>query len=192
MSDFSFEDTPLGCIEDRERIFTGNYLKLVRLNVRLPDGRDAGREIVCVRNAVAVLPMDVGKRVHLVRQYRPAIDRTIVEIPAGLIDPGETAETAALRECEEETGYRPKRLRRLIYYAHAEGYSTGFITAFLGTGLVFTGIDNPDSTEIIDRIEMSFNELLDAIASGEIVDSKTILSAVLTRELISSGELEYS
>ena len=185
-------NVPLGTIAERTRIFTGNYLKLDRVDVCLPDTRIAAREIVCVRHAVAVLPMDSNGRVHLVRQYRPAIDRTIVEIPAGLIDSDETPEEAAARECEEETGYRPRYLRKLIYYAHAEGYSTGFITAYAGTDLVFTGIDNPDSTEILDRIEMSFDALLAAISSGDIVDSKTILSTVLTRDLISGGLFKYT
>lgn len=181
------EIVPLGVLHDRNRIFTGTYLKLDRLDVRLPDGRVAVREVVCVPHAVAVLPVDSFGSVHLVRQFRPAIGRTIIEIPAGLIDQGETPEDAAFRECEEETGYRPRSLRKLIFYAHAEGYSNGFITAYVGTDLVFTGKDNPDSTEIIDRIEMSFEDLLTAVSAGEIVDSKTILSTVLTRDLIADG-----
>ncbi len=111
----------------RKTLFKGCYLTLERLDIRLPNGEKAIREVVRVRDAAAVLPVDEKGQVHLVRQRRPAIGRTIVEVPAGLLDQGESAEEAAVRECEEETGYRPRQLIRLLTYAHAEGYSTGFI-----------------------------------------------------------------
>ena len=91
----------------RRRIFKGKYIKLDSLRIRLPDGRIGEREIVSVRDAVGVLPVDADGRVHLVRQSRPAVSRILTEIPAGLIDEGETPEEAARRECEEETGLRP-------------------------------------------------------------------------------------
>ncbi len=169
----------------RDRIFEGKYLTLERLAVELPDGRIADREIVRVKNAVAVLPLDHDGKVHLVRQYRPAIERAILEVPAGLLDAGETPEDAARRECEEETGFRPHHLRRLIHYAHVEGYSDGFTTLFLGSELEWTGKENPDSTEIIERVAIPFEELIRRVETNQICDSKTILCALLTRHVIS-------
>jgi len=170
-------------IETRSVLFRGRYLLLERLNLSL-DGRKAGiREIVRVPDAAAVLPLDRDKTVHLVRQFRPAVNRVLLEIPAGLISKGESAGETAARECEEETGVRPRRLRRLITYAHAEGYSTGFITLFLGTDLEYTGSVQLDASEHLYPVRLPFQELIHKVDSGEIVDSKTILSTLLTREI---------
>ncbi len=171
-------------ISGRGRLFSGSYMDLERIHVVLPDGREAHREIVRVRDAVAVLPMDIKGSVHLVRQFRPAIEKTITEIPAGLIDTGESAEDAARRECEEETGYRPGTLRQLLTYAHAEGYSTGFMTLFLGSDLTFTGFSNPDSTEALTRMSLPFETLLSMVRNNEFCDSKTILSTLLAHTIL--------
>lgn len=165
----------------RELLFQGNYLNLESLDVQLPDGRTGKREIVRVKDAVAVLPMDNAGNVFLVKQHRPAIDRTLLEIPAGLIDEEEQAEEAAVRECEEETGYRPETVKPLLTYAHAEGYSTGFITLFLGTDLIHTGNVQLDATEYLELLKVPFEELVQRVRRNEIIDSKTILSVILTK-----------
>ncbi|MDM7926194.1 MAG: NUDIX hydrolase [bacterium] len=173
----------------KERVYSGSYLSLDRLTVRLPDGRNAEREVVAVQDAVAILPVDPQGHVRLVRQHRPAIGRTLIEAPAGLIHPGEDPAEAAKRECEEETGFRPGEVRRLISYAHAEGYSTGFITLYLGTGIRETGPLRPDATEFLEPVVLPFQTLRDMVRRGEIVDSKTILCVLLAESLIvpSSG-----
>ena len=166
-------------VTSRRMIFRGKYLHLEMLHVKLKDGRRGEREIVRVPDAVAVLPVEEDGTVHLVRQHRPAIGRTLLEIPAGLLDVGEDEEGAALRECEEETGYVPGRLERILSYAHAEGYSTGFITLFLGTDLSYTGNQQFDSSEYVEPVRMPYEALLRRVKNGEFVDSKTILCAIL-------------
>jgi ADP-ribose pyrophosphatase len=188
MNHHSDETDPLDePVLKRERVFKGGYLSLDRLTVRLPDGRTAQREVVAVQDAVAILPVDPEGRVRLVRQHRPAIGRTILEAPAGLIQTGEDAAEAAKRECEEETGVRPAEARRLITYAHAEGYSTGFITLFLGTGLEETGPPRPDATEFVEPVDLPFAELKEMVRKGEIVDSKTILCVLLSEPFVVPG-----
>ena len=169
---------------NRIKVFDGKYLQVDRLIVSLPDGRRVERETVTVRDSVAVLPMEADRFVHLVRQHRPAIGKTILEVPAGLIDPGESKEEAAVRECEEETGYRPGALRELITYAHAEGYSTGFMTLFLGTNLKQIGHVRPDPNEFIESVTMPFDELLGLVHSNQIFDSKTILCVLLSGKIL--------
>ncbi|NQT25419.1 NUDIX hydrolase [candidate division KSB1 bacterium] len=169
-------------IQKLEKIYSGSYMDVEKQFLRLPDGREAVREIVHVRNAVAVLPILSSGDVVLVRQYRPAIQKTILEIPAGLLDDGEDEESAAKRECEEETGYRPKKLQRLLHYAHAEGYSTGWITLFVATDFEQTGQISLDNTEHLEPVQMSFTELQNLVLQNEIVDSKTILSAILAEK----------
>jgi ADP-ribose pyrophosphatase len=180
-------DDPLyESVVSRDRIFDGKFLHIDRLTVRLPDGRAGEREVVAMRDAVAVLPMDAEGTVHLVRQHRPAIDRTLLEVPAGLIDAGEDPSAAAVRECEEETGLRPEKLRELISYAHAEGYSTAFVTLFWGTDLNRMGRVRLDANEFVEPVAMQFDELLALVRSNQIVDSKTILCALMVREMFRS------
>jgi ADP-ribose pyrophosphatase len=167
-------------VQKRERVYAGSYLNLDRLTIRLPNGKKAFREIVNVRNAVAILPVDRDGTVYLVRQHRPAIKRTIIEIPAGVVDgKTESLEKCARRECEEETGIVPGKLLRLLTYSHAEGYSTGFITLFLATHLKHTGKLNLDQTEFVEQVKMPFDKLIRLIEKGVIFDSKTILGAIL-------------
>ncbi len=167
----------------REKIYKGKYLDLEKCFIELPDGKEGIREIVCVKNAVAVLPIDENRDVFLVRQHRAAIGRTILEIPAGLIDEGEEPEDSAIRECEEEIGFRPGKLTELLTYSHAEGYSTGFITLYLGTDLKFTGRTFLDNSEFLEIVKMPYDLLVEDIARNRFVDSKTILSVMLSREI---------
>ena len=171
-------------IVKRQSIFRGRYLRLERLKVKLPNGQFGEREIVRVRDAVAVLPLTEDMNVYLVRQYRPAVERTLLEIPAGLLDDQENTKDAAVRECEEETGYRPGQLKELITYAHAEGYSTGFVTLFLGTDLKYTGKIHLDATEFVEPVCMPFDELVRLVKENHIIDSKTILSTLLIEKLL--------
>ena len=170
-------------IVKRETRYAGRYIELQELTVRLPDGRTASREVVRVRDAVAVLPLDQEERVYLVRQHRPAVEKTLLEAPAGLIDPGEEPEEAAVRECEEEIGFRPGRLIRLVRYAHAEGYSSGFITLFIGTDLEPSGPLRLDETEHLENVRIPFSDLLERVRSNEIQDSKTILASLFWAEM---------
>lgn len=174
-----FTDPLFEPVLSRERVFEGKYLHLDRLRVRLPDQTETDREVVVVRDAVGVLPLEPDGTVHLIRQHRPAIGKTLIEVPAGLLDEEESSLEAAQRECEEETGYRPGSLISLITYAHAEGYSTGFVTLFLGKDLIHTGRIRLDRTEFIEPVTMSLSDLIGLIKSQKIFDSKTILCGLL-------------
>ena len=171
----------------RRELFRGGYLRLEELAIRLPDGRSGRREVVAVRDAVAVLPVGSAGNVHLVRQHRAAIGRTILEAPAGVIEPGEDPQAAARRECEEEIGLRPQRLLPLITYAHAEGYSTGFITLYIGLDLQEVRSPGLDETEILQHVVLPFAELLAKVRSNEIVDSKTILTTLYWQRMSEGG-----
>ena len=168
-------------ILNRELLYTGSYLTLEKLQVRLPNRQVCDREVVRVKNAVAVLPVNEKGNVHLVRQFRPAIEQLILEVPAGLMDGDENPEQTALRECEEETGYRPRKLQKLLTYAHAEGYSTGFITLFLGTELEYTGNIHLDNSEFLELVMVPFAELVYRVQTNQIIDSKTILCTLLSQ-----------
>jgi ADP-ribose pyrophosphatase len=166
-------------VKKRTTVFHGGYLDTELWEVTLADGKPATREIVRVKNAVAVFMTDDRNRVCLVKQHRPAIGRTILEVPAGLVDKGEDLEAAALRETEEETGWRPAGLEKLLAYAHSEGYSTGWITLFRSLRPVHTGKIKLDPTERLEAVWVTWDELEEMIKKNEIVDSKTLLSFFL-------------
>jgi len=159
-------------------VYRGKYVQAEERLVRLPDGREAVREIVRPPDAVGVLPIDTDGTVHLVRQYRQAIERVILEIPAGIINPGESKEDTGRRECEEETGVRPEKMEWLFRYYHSVGFSTGTIEVYLGTELRKDSSLLPDDGEFIERVRMPFDELYRLAEDGKIVDSKTILAVL--------------
>jgi ADP-ribose pyrophosphatase len=174
-------------------VYQGRYLRTEEQTVRLPDGREALREIVSPPDAVAVLPISDDGRVHLIRQYRTAIRQVTIEIPAGIINPGESPEETGRRECEEETGrreceeetgFRPGRLERMFGYYHSVGFSTGRIEVYLGTGLTAAPHARPDDGEHLERLVIPFDEFYEQAVDGRIVDSKTILSALWYRHRI--------
>lgn len=94
-------------------IFNGRIIALQVDDVVLPDGQQAKREIVKHPGAVALIPVTVEGKIILVRQFRKALERTIIEIPAGRIEPGEDPKLTAIRELEEETGLGTKEITYL-------------------------------------------------------------------------------
>lgn len=129
------------------------------------------------KDSVTILPILDDGRVILERQYRPAIKQYLYEIPAGLIENGEMPQRAAIRELEEETGYKAKSLKLLFAAYPSPGVKTEFSTCYLATGLVKTKT-NMDADEIITIRKVKLNDLVKMIEKNQIIDVKTI-AAVL-------------
>ncbi|MEW6324738.1 MAG: NUDIX hydrolase [Nitrospirota bacterium] len=163
-------------------VFQGRYVSAEVRTVRLPDGREATREIVSPPDAVGILPIDEAGTVYLVRQYRSALGRAILEIPAGIIDPGETPEQTGRRECEEEVGMAPGRMTRLCRFYHSVGFSTGCIELYWATELAPSSRTHVEAGECLERVAMPFAELVRLVDGGEIVDSKTLLAVLWHRQ----------
>ncbi len=160
-------------------VFSGHLIDVRTETVKLPSGKTAEREVVVHPEVVAMIPvLDDGKLV-LVRQYRAAVTRSMLEVPAGGIDPGESPEEAARREMIEETGYRVARLERIYGFYSSPGFCTEYMHL-----LVCTGLEAGPSTEETDQIEVVSLGLEDAIGriGGEIVDAKSILALLYWRE----------
>ena len=169
-------------VKSRESIYDGSYLSFERWKVELPDKTTAFREIVIPRHAVAVVPVDDNQQVHLVRHARVAVNDILVEIPAGIIDENELPEETARRELVEEIGLYPNNLIKLITYYHAEGYSTGNITIFLGTELEKRESETNDHTEFLEHVTFPFDEVMSWIPQGKIKDSKTLLGMMFAQK----------
>lgn len=166
----------------RTVVYQGKYIRTEEQIVRLPDGSEGLREIVSPPDAVGILPIDSKGRVYLVRQYRPAIRQITLEIPAGILEPGESPAETARRECEEEAGMRPERLDFLFRYYHSVGFSTGKIEVFLGRDLRSSPHAHSDPGEFIEVVLLPFEEVYQQGLSGKIIDSKTLLALLWYRQ----------
>lgn len=154
-------------------IYQGRVVRLRVDAVRLPNGRETTREIVEHDDCVAVIALDADGRVLLVKQFRKAVGRELLEIPAGGIDPGESPEEAVSREMREETGYLPRRMERLGGFYSAPGYATEYLYLYLATDLIPSQLFAED-TEGISLVRVAPEEVPGLINSGSICDAKSI------------------
>lgn len=162
----------------REPIYEGRIVKLYVETVRLPNGEEARREIIRHQGAVAIVPLDAEKRVTLVRQFRLAAGRHLLEIPAGTLEPGEEPLICAERELQEEAGLFPGKLESLGGIFVAPGYSSEYIHLFLATDLRPSRLEG-DADEFLEVSSLPLEEALALIDAGEINDGKTITALLL-------------
>lgn len=145
------------------------------------------RTIVAHKGAVAILPVLKNDRIILLKQYRPALDKTIYEVPAGTLEKGENPLLCARRELEEETGYRAKKFKKVISVYIAPGYSTEILTVFIATDLS-RGNFSPEKYESIKPIEIPFDKAISYIKSGKISDAKTIISLLYYSSFLKNNQ----
>ena len=166
-------------------LFEGKIISLRVEEVELPDGKRAKRELVDHPGAVAIIPItDEGKLV-LVEQYRKALNRSIVEIPAGKIEPGEDIELTAKRELEEETGFGSNQFNYFQSFATSPGFANEIIHIFVAQGLY--KIDKPaagDEDEFIHMIECTLEEAEEMVLDERIYDAKTAFAILHAKKLL--------
>jgi ADP-ribose pyrophosphatase len=153
-------------------IFSGRAVKLRVDTVRLSDGRETTREIVEHEDCVAVVAVDGGD-ILLERQFREAVGKELLEIPAGGIDPGEKPEDAVRREMREETGFLPRRVTLLGGFYSSPGYSNEYLYLYLAIELVSSPLRAEDTDSIV-IVRATPEEVVKLIKSGGIVDAKSI------------------
>ncbi len=154
-------------------IFEGRVINLRVDTVRLPDGNTSTREIIVHRGAVAVVPMLDHETVVMVRQYRQAAGRTLLEIPAGGLEKGEDPFDCARRELVEEIGYYPEKLTKMFHSYLAPGYSSEMMHTFMAEDLSIDKV-NRDQDEFIEIVTVKLEDAIGMIRSGEIADAKSI------------------
>ena len=171
---------------ERREIYDGRILRLTVDKVELEDGSVSSREIVHHPGGAAVLPLFETGEVAMVRQFRYAFSRELLEIPAGKLEPGEDPRTAALRELEEECGLTAGKVTDLGCIYPTVGYDDEIIHLFLATKLRETA-PRPDRGEFLTLERYSLAELTEMVRRGELRDGKTV-AAVLKTALIQSFE----
>ncbi|MET3696195.1 ADP-ribose pyrophosphatase [Bacillus oleivorans] len=158
----------------RDEIFKGRVISLHVDEVELPNGKTSKRELVRHPGAVAVIPILANGNILMVEQFRKPLERAIVEIPAGKLEPDEEPELTAKRELEEETGYQCDNLEHLISFYTSPGFADEIIHLYVATGL--SKAENPltaDEDEFVNLLEVSLQEAEEMIVSKQIYDAKT-------------------
>ncbi len=161
-------------VERIHKEWDGRIFSVETLDVRLSDGSAGWREIVRHNGGAGVCAIRDGK-ICLVRQYRVALGRMSLEIPAGKLDPGEDPAICAARELEEETGLVAERIEPLAVSAGAPGFNNEKTRIFAAHGLA-QGPANPDAGEFVDVVWLPISDMVEAIRAGLIEDAKTVVS----------------
>lgn len=170
----------------REEIFKGVAMHLVRDRIELPDGSESLREISLHNGASAVLPLLPDNRVIMVKQYRYAHGKVMLEIPAGKLDtPDEPHLDAAKRELLEETGASAESYTYLGSIAPSPALLNEVIHIYMAEGISI-GESHPDTGEFLEVEYYTLDELYKMVMSGEIDDAKTQIAILKAWEIIRS------
>ncbi len=161
-------------IIETQHIYSGRLIHLDSHRVQLPDGNESVREIIQHPGAVAIVALDEAQNIYLIRQFRFGADRILYEIPAGILEPDEIPANAAIRELQEEIGYKPTNIKPLGGIFVAPGYTTEYIHLFIATELVPDALER-DVDEFIEVVPTPLIHALAMVENGEIVDSKTVV-----------------
>jgi ADP-ribose pyrophosphatase len=160
----------------KKRVYDGITIGIDVYDLTI-EGRKVKREIIKHPGAAAILAFDEKNRLILVRQHRYP-HGYVLEIPAGTLEKGESPKACALREIQEETGYRAKRMTHLVTYYPSIGYNTEAIHCFVASGL--TQVKKKlDTDEFITVKKIELPRLLKMIKAGKIIDSKTICAVMI-------------
>ena len=164
--------------------YDGDFLKVRRDTVRLPDGKTTFREYIRHPGAVVVLPLFDDGTVLLERQFRYPLDQVFIEFPAGKIDPGEDPLDCAKRELREETGYSASEWKFICTIHNAIAYSDEHLDIYLARGLK-AGESKLDDGEFLETFHASVEDMLTWIREGKITDVKTVIGAFWLDKILS-------
>jgi ADP-ribose pyrophosphatase len=157
-----------------ETLYEGKIIQLQLDDVKLPNGKTSKRELIKHPGAVAVIALKDDGKIIMVEQYRKALERSIIEIPAGKLEPGEKPEKTALRELEEETGYGAKSIEPLISFYTSPGFADELVHVFLVKDLyVLENASEPDEDEFVELLEVTLEEAQQLLDDQRVYDAKT-------------------
>ena len=155
-------------------VHRGGYLKLAVLDVETAQGHIVQRDMVQHPGAVAVIALNEDNNVLLIRQFRPGANKILIEIPAGTLEAGEDIESCAVREMQEETGYRPNHMEYLGGWYVAPGYTTEYLHLYLARDLTESRLP-ADADENIEIFWLPLADALQQIVTGEICNSTALI-----------------
>lgn len=166
-----------------EVLYIGKVITLQVDEVFLPDGNKSSREIVKHPGAVAIMAITEDKKIVLVEQYRKALERSIIEIPAGKIEPGEPPEETARRELEEETGYTTSSLQYVQSFATSPGFADEVIHLYFAENIEKMSIKATlDEDEFVEVLYVTIEEMESLVTNNKIYDAKTAFACLWLKD----------
>jgi ADP-ribose pyrophosphatase len=157
-----------------EQIYQGKIIDLQVDEVSLPNGKTSKREIIKHPGAVAVIALTKEGKIVMVEQYRKALEKSIVEIPAGKLEKGEEPKKTAERELEEETGYGCKNMKHLISFYTSPGFADELVHLYIAEDIYkMENASGADEDEFVELLEISLEEAVQMIEEQRIYDAKT-------------------
>ena len=164
-------------------IYNGKVVKLQVDDVTLPNGKLSKRELIKHPGAVAIIPITKENKIVLVEQYRKPLEKSIVEIPAGKLEPGEKPESTAIRELEEETGYTARNVTKLTSFYTSPGFADELMHIYFAKDIEKLEVPPAmDEDEFVEILELSLDEAKKLVEEQRIHDAKTIY-AILYLEM---------
>jgi ADP-ribose pyrophosphatase len=166
-----------------ETILQGRTFKIRRDYLKTPNGRETRLEIIEHGGSVVLIPIDDDGNLLFVRQYRHAVGKDLLELPAGTRDNDEPFEECAAREIREETGMQAGKLQKVGEFYLAPGYSSEFMVVFLATELK----DNPleaDEDEFLEVEKIPLKQAIQMAERGDITDAKSLAALLLAKSYL--------
>lgn len=160
-------------ILNKKLVYRGDFLELYNVDVKLPDGKKHSRDIIKHPGAAAIIAFLDEENIILVEQFRLPLNKNLLEIPAGKLENKEDPRECALRELEEETGYKANSIEYLGKIATAPGFCDEIIYLYKAKDLV-KGQKNEDEDEFTNVKIYKLNEVKEMVRNGEIMDTKTV------------------
>ena len=190
--DLNLLQDPTGLGEDTlnsELVYTGDYLKVYRDTVSLPNGASSYREYLQHPGAVMIIPVFENGDVLVERQYRYPMRKVFVEFPAGKKDAGEAPLETAQRELLEETGYTAQRYTHITDIHNALAYCDEVIHFYIAEDLHDSGQQKLDDNEFVQVMRVPLAELMNWIRQGWVPDVKTQLGVFWLQDYLSKKEV---
>ncbi len=172
---------------NRTKHYEGHAFDVAKVHVRLPDGRERDYDLVEHGDSVTVLPVDSENRVYFVTQHRIGADGVLLELPAGVLDPGEAPLACARRELREEIGMAAREITSMGGFYLAPGYTDEYMSVFLATGLYQAPLD-ADEDEFIEVTAIPVDKVYKMALDGDFQDGKTLATLLLAQPLLKNTD----
>lgn len=170
-----------------DTIYDGKILKLRVDTVELENKKYSKREIVDHQKGVGIIAFDDEGKLWMVKQYRKAIDKVTLEIPAGLVESNELPIETAKRELQEEIGYIPENISYLFDMHASPGFTNDKLSFFIASDLVQSKLEQ-DEDENVMAYSYSIDDLYNMIENGELTDAKSIIAVLYAKKILNEQD----